>query len=164
MKTSLFLLCFVFTLSLHGAVYRTPTEQFKPRLEIATLYIEYQDQILLLHRQNHRPEGNAWGIPGGKVEKGETPLQAVIRETREETGFQFPEKSIEKVETLFIEYDATHHITYHMFRVKLEGDPSAVKINFEEHKGFTWITPKDALKLNLMKEEDTCFKLTYGLS
>lgn len=27
-----------------------------------------------------------WGLPGGKIEKGETPEEAVIRETKEETG------------------------------------------------------------------------------
>lgn len=33
-----------------------------------------------------RRSGNQWGLPGGKVEKGETPRQAAIREMVEETG------------------------------------------------------------------------------
>ena len=42
-------------------------------------------KILLEQRMNEPGQGK-WSIPGGKVELGETPEQAVIRETREETG------------------------------------------------------------------------------
>lgn len=33
-----------------------------------------------------RGSTNKWGLPGGKVEKGETPRQAALREMVEETG------------------------------------------------------------------------------
>jgi len=87
----------------------------------------------------------------------------VLREIKEETGFDFSGQSLENLGTVFIEYNEKDHFVYHMFRVKFDGDPSAVKINFHEHKGFTWVTPKDGLKLELIKDEDACFKLIYGL-
>ena len=40
---------------------------------------------LLLQR---RTDDNRWGLPGGGIDPGETPAQAVVRETREETGLQ----------------------------------------------------------------------------
>ncbi len=48
--------------------------------------IDPKDRILLLLRPKSAwwaPE--TWGFPGGKIDPGETPLEAAIRETREET-------------------------------------------------------------------------------
>lgn len=36
----------------------------------------------------HRRDMDAWNLPGGRVESGEIPTEAVVRETREETGLK----------------------------------------------------------------------------
>ncbi|MFF0147162.1 ADP-ribose pyrophosphatase YjhB (NUDIX family) [Amycolatopsis sulphurea] len=41
---------------------------------------------LLLIRRGHAPGKGLWSLPGGRVEPGETDIEAVIRELREETG------------------------------------------------------------------------------
>lgn len=41
---------------------------------------------LLLIRRGQEPSRGRWSLPGGRVEPGETPEQAVVREVREETG------------------------------------------------------------------------------
>ena len=117
---------------------------------------------MLLHRQESKSQGNLWGIPGGKIDKGETPLQAVIREIKEETGYDVSNQPIENLGTVYIEYNDKDHFTYHMFRTQLVDDPAAVQINFLEHKGFTWVTPQDSVKLELIQDEDACFKLIYN--
>ena len=163
MKKIIFILCLSLASTMHGVIYYEPTAHFNPLIAIASLYIEYEGKILLLHRQEAKSQGNRWGIPGGKIDRGETPLQAVLREAKEETGYDFVGQPIEDLGAVYIEYNEKDHFTYHMFRVKFAGDPTAVKINFHEHKGFTWVTPQDGLKLDLIQDKDACFKLTYGL-
>ena len=44
-------------------------------------------QVLLIRRANP-PRAGQWSLPGGKVERGETLHQALLREIREETGLE----------------------------------------------------------------------------
>ncbi len=46
--------------------------------------LDEQGRMLLVHRRDL----DIWERPGGGVDEGETPWEAVIRETREETGLQ----------------------------------------------------------------------------
>ncbi|MDT8375554.1 MAG: (deoxy)nucleoside triphosphate pyrophosphohydrolase [Mariprofundaceae bacterium] len=43
-------------------------------------------EVLLLKRPDNVHCGGLWSFPGGKVEEGETPPDAAVRELREETG------------------------------------------------------------------------------
>lgn len=161
MKKFLSLFLILFTATASAVIYLEPTPQFSPRIAVSAVYIVHNDKILLLHRQDNKSQGNKWGIPGGKVDKGETPLQAAIREVKEETGYDISKQPIETLETVYIEYNEKDHFTYHMFRTQLQEEPGAVKINFKEHKGFTWVTPADGLKMDLLQDEDPCFRLVY---
>ncbi|HEX3707510.1 MAG TPA: NUDIX domain-containing protein [Mycobacteriales bacterium] len=41
---------------------------------------------ILLVRRAHQPAIDTWTVPGGRVERGETPAEAAAREVHEETG------------------------------------------------------------------------------
>ena len=48
------------------------------------------DEVLLLHRCK-APNRGLWNGVGGRIEPGEAPLESVLREVREETGFMLSE-------------------------------------------------------------------------
>jgi 8-oxo-dGTP diphosphatase len=52
------------------------------------LFVNEQRQILLFLRDDlpHIPYPNAWDVPGGHVEEGETAPQCIVREMKEEMG------------------------------------------------------------------------------
>lgn len=54
---------------------------------------------LLLIQRGHEPEEGRWSLPGGRVRPGESDLEAVAREVREETGLHVePGRLIGEVE------------------------------------------------------------------
>lgn len=52
---------------------------------------------ILLHLRDNKPMilyPNAWVLPGGYIEEGETPEQCIIREMTEELGVEFKDVSL----------------------------------------------------------------------
>ncbi|TQV72480.1 NUDIX hydrolase [Denitrobaculum tricleocarpae] len=54
----------------------------------AALAVVVRGAQLLLVRRNNRPNAGLWGFPGGKIELGETVMEAAVRELQEETGVE----------------------------------------------------------------------------
>lgn len=53
---------------------------------VAAALVDGEGRVLLQQRSNHRQMAGLWEFPGGKVEPGERPEEALIRELREELG------------------------------------------------------------------------------
>ena len=62
-------------------------KNFAPKYEVVGCFVEHNGKILLLHRQDNILQGNTWGLPAGRIEPGESPEEAMVREIKEETGF-----------------------------------------------------------------------------
>ena len=58
-----------------------------PAPRLGALAVVLSDTHALLVRRGKDPDRGLWGCPGGHVEPGETLLQAVVRETLEETAW-----------------------------------------------------------------------------
>jgi 8-oxo-dGTP diphosphatase len=52
----------------------------------ATAIIPSPDNKILLIKRNTVPFKGYWGLPGGRMDPGETIEQTIVRETKEETG------------------------------------------------------------------------------
>ena len=48
-------------------------------------FVEQNEQMMLIHKKTGLGRGKI-NAPGGRIEPGETPLEAAVRETEEETG------------------------------------------------------------------------------
>jgi 8-oxo-dGTP diphosphatase len=55
-------------------------------VHVAVGVIMRDEQIFLTKRHEHVHQGGKWEFPGGKVEKGETVAQALLRELKEEVA------------------------------------------------------------------------------
>ena len=58
------------------------------RPELAVGAVCTNADTLLLVRRGRGPAAGEWSVPGGRVERGETVHEAVVRETYEETGLE----------------------------------------------------------------------------
>jgi 8-oxo-dGTP diphosphatase len=85
------------------------------------------DEKILLLEHILRP-GSGWGIPGGFIEHGEQPDQAVHRELREETGIKLENVKMLRVRTI------NRHIEF-LFRAE-SNDKAEVKSR--EIKSLDW--------------------------
>jgi 8-oxo-dGTP pyrophosphatase MutT (NUDIX family) len=88
-------------------------------------------KILLLKRSSETDWcPNKWSFVGGSVDNGETPLEAVEREVREETGLEI-KTYIEKFSI------KREDLEEHVFVAKYEGNDDDVELN-EENTSYIW--------------------------
>ncbi|MFN8971783.1 MAG: NUDIX domain-containing protein, partial [Alphaproteobacteria bacterium] len=55
---------------------------------VAAALIDPDGRVLLAQRPESKAMAGLWEFPGGKLEPGETPEAALIREMREELGIE----------------------------------------------------------------------------
>lgn len=142
-------------------IYRDIPENFNPRLEAVGCFCCLESRLLLLLRQDSLPEGNKWGVPGGKIEKAESPAFAVRREIWEETGILLPEEKFHPFRTFYVRYP-NYDFIYHTFSAELD-KPEKVIAMPKEHKGFYWARPHTALKMKLVLDMDECIRQFFHI-
>ena len=65
---------------------------------VGAVVLDARGRVMLLNHEFRA--GSGWGIPGGFIEKGEQPLEALRRELREETGVELDAAELIHVRTL----------------------------------------------------------------
>lgn len=68
-----------------------PTGPIKTLLVSAVIMVDVDGRILLAQRPQGKSMAGLWEFPGGKVEAGETPERALIRELKEELDIDITE-------------------------------------------------------------------------
>lgn len=79
------------------------------RIHVAAAVILAADQrILIARRPEHKHQGGLWEFPGGKVEAGETPEAALIRELAEELGIAVHQSCLAPLSFVSHAYESFH--------------------------------------------------------
>lgn len=104
--------------------------------QVVAALIYRSERFFICRRPSHKSRGGLWEFVGGKVEPGETPERALVRECREELGVEIAVKDV--FCQVVHEYpDLTVQLT--LFRAELTlGEPKLI-----EHSAFAWITPQE---------------------
>jgi 8-oxo-dGTP diphosphatase len=77
-------------------------------LVAACALIDADGRVLLAKRPPGRPLAGLWEFPGGKIEEGETPEAALIRELEEELGISVAGKCLAPLSFASHTYEAFH--------------------------------------------------------
>ena len=114
----------------------------------ACALIDRQGQVLLSQRPAGKAHAGLWEFPGGKVEAGETPEHALIRELEEEIGINTWESCLAPLTFASHSYD-NFHLMMPLFACrKWEGTPQP-----KENQSLKWVKPQD-LRTYPMPEAD----------
>jgi phosphoglycolate phosphatase len=95
-----------------------------------------------------RKWGNRWGIPGGKIDRGESSINALRREIREETRIELDEIHFIFVQDCIDSPEFTRPEHFLLLNYVARARSTNVKLNHEA-EDFLWLSTQEALSLDL---------------
>ncbi len=120
----------------------------KTVLVVAAALVDDDGRVLIARRPEGKAMAGLWEFPGGKVEAGETPEAALIRELHEELGIAVKKACLAPFVFASHSYDDFHLLMPLYLIRRWEGEPGA-----REHEALKWVRP-NALRDYPMPEAD----------
>jgi 8-oxo-dGTP diphosphatase len=105
-------------------------------LVVACALVDADRRVLIAQRPEGKAMAGLWEFPGGKVEAGETPEAALIRELQEELGISTQTACLAPVSFASHSYDNFHLLMPLYACRKWQGQPQN-----REHAALKWVRP-----------------------
>jgi 8-oxo-dGTP diphosphatase len=109
-------------------------------IRVLAAVIQQDDRYLVCQRPQHKRHGGLWEFPGGKLEPGETLLEAAQRELAEELGVT----ALSVSEPLFAIADPGSVFVIEFVPTTISGTPQCL-----EHSQLAWAPLEELPKLEL---------------
>ena len=107
-------------------------------LVAAAVLINAQGRVLIARRPEGKTLGGLWEFPGGKVEPGESPEAALVRELKEELDVDVAEDALEPITFASHAY-AEFHLLMPLYGVRRwSGAPKMLA-----HEALAWALPAE---------------------
>lgn len=113
-------------------------------LVAAVVLADADNKILIAKRPEGKPMAGLWEFPGGKVQEGETPEFALVRELAEELGIETRECCFSPIGFASHSYD-DFHLLMPLYVCRMwEGEPRPI-----EGQELAWVKPIDLAKYDM---------------
>ena len=105
---------------------------------MVTGVLRHQGKVYIQKRLADDVWPNLWEFPGGRIKKGETPEQALVREYGEETEFRV--HKLEKICTIKHSF-TKYRVTLHCYHCRLEDNTTKPVLNAAQE--YRWTDPNE---------------------
>lgn len=116
--------------------------QEKSPIHVVAAIIVRGAKVLACRRAPHKSAAGFWEFPGGKVDHGEEPHKAIVREIKEELGLD-----CEAISTFDVSETAVGQQTIRLETV-LCRIPSTYQLQSTDHDAFEWVSASESQKLS----------------
>jgi 8-oxo-dGTP diphosphatase len=106
-------------------------------------------EVLIAKRPPGRPLAGLWEFPGGKVERGEEPEEALIRELREELGIEIAEADLEPLTFAGHAYP-DFHLLMPLYRCSRWSGTLAA----QEGQELRWVRPEELAGYDMLPADE----------
>jgi 8-oxo-dGTP diphosphatase len=115
-----------------------PTRSRRLLLVAAAALFDSSGRVLITQRPNHKQLGGLWEFPGGKVEPGEAPETALVRELKEELDLTVEPDALDPFAFASHAYP-DFHLLMPLYAVKRwSGEPT---LNPGAAQALKWVAP-----------------------
>ena len=139
------------------------SREYPERPVVGVGAVVWRDDRVLLIRRGRPPRLGQWSLPGGAQQVGETLVEAIVREVREETGL-----TVERVRFLttvdLIEREADARIRYHYTLIDYTAEaPEGVATAGDDAAAVGWFALDELEALGLWSETVRIIQLAATL-